>query len=60
MRSSLIAALHITTTAVAEPAAGRATVIDGDTPDIGGRCFRLHGIDPPESGPSCLDVRQAG
>lgn len=33
--------------------AGRASVIDGDTIEIAGRRFRLHGIDAPESGQSC-------
>jgi endonuclease YncB( thermonuclease family) len=34
---------------------GRASVIDGDTIDIGGRRIRLHGIDAPETGQTCRD-----
>ena len=33
--------------------AGRVRVIDGDTVDIDGVRWRLHGIDAPESGQSC-------
>jgi endonuclease YncB( thermonuclease family) len=38
--------------AQAEPT-GRATVIDGDTIEIGGRSIRLFGIDAPESRQTC-------
>jgi endonuclease YncB( thermonuclease family) len=34
---------------------GVASVIDGDTIEIHGRRVRLHGIDAPESGQTCLD-----
>ncbi len=32
---------------------GRATIVDGDTLDIGGKRIRLHGIDAPESEQTC-------
>lgn len=37
----------------AEKLSGRATVIDGDTIDIGGTHVRLEGIDAPEASQSC-------
>ena len=33
---------------------GRPRVVDGDTIDVGGARVRLHGIDAPESGQSCV------
>lgn len=35
---------------------GRATVIDGDTIEIGGKRIRFDGIDAPESRQTCLDA----
>lgn len=43
--------------ALAQPIAGQATVIDGDTIEIAGTRIRLHGIDAPESGQRCEDAR---
>jgi len=37
-----------------DPIIGRASVIDGDTLEIHGKRIRLHGIDAPENGQSCL------
>ncbi len=37
---------------------GTATVIDGDTLDVHGTRIRLHGIDAPESGQTCLDANE--
>ena len=36
--------------------AGVASVIDGDTIEIHGQRIRLHGIDAPEGGQTCLDA----
>lgn len=38
----------------AETITGRASVVDGDTIEIHGTRIRLHGIDAPESGQSCV------
>jgi endonuclease YncB( thermonuclease family) len=40
--------------AAGQPAvSGRATVIDGDTIEVRGKRFRLHGIDAPEGAQTC-------
>ncbi|MBF9234613.1 thermonuclease family protein [Microvirga alba] len=44
--------------AQAQPIAGQASVIDGDTIEIAGTRIRLHGIDAPESGQICQDARE--
>lgn len=55
MRSILIAAFLLLSLSAAAGAAtvGTASVIDGDTLDIHGQRFRLHGIDAPESAQLC-------
>ena len=40
--------------AYAEPLAGRASVIDGDTIEIHGTRIRLEGLDAPESRQTCM------
>lgn len=40
-----------------EPIVGRASVIDGDTLEIRGTRFRLHGVDAPESSQPCTDAK---
>lgn len=52
--ATLAAILCLAATAVsAEPLAGRASVIDGDTIEIHGIRIRLEGIDAPESRQTC-------
>ena len=41
---------------VAEPLAGRVSVIDGDTIELHGKRVRLFGIDAPEGGQTCQDA----
>lgn len=43
----------------ADDIVGRATVIDGDTIEIGGTRIRFDGIDAPESRQTCLDAAGA-
>ncbi|MBD8901395.1 thermonuclease family protein [Methylobacterium bullatum] len=50
-----VGALSLAPAFAAEPITGRASVVDGDTLDIGGTRIRLHGIDAPESGQLCQD-----
>ena len=61
-RFSLILVLALAAITVAVPAAsteiaGLARVIDGDTLAINTHRIRIHGIDAPETGQSCLDTR---
>lgn len=51
----LALALMLTSAVAAEPIAGRASVTDGDTIEIGETKIRLHGIDAPESAQICQD-----
>ncbi|TXN22383.1 thermonuclease family protein [Methylobacterium sp. WL19] len=52
---ALFLVLSLAPAFAAEPITGRASVVDGDTLDIGGTRIRLHGIDAPESGQLCQD-----
>lgn len=49
-----LAFLVVTSVPVYANASGAARVIDGDTIDVGGQVIRLHGIDAPENGQSCM------
>lgn len=51
---SILAAALMAVSAVSTPVfAGSARVVDGDTLEINGVTYRLHGIDAPEAGQSC-------
>lgn len=53
---ALLACLLLPPSALADPAVvGRASVVDGDTIDIGGERVRLNGVDAPESWQRCED-----
>jgi endonuclease YncB( thermonuclease family) len=55
---SLVATLLVATPALAD-SAGRLTVIDGDTFDIGGTRVRLFGVDAPEQDQTCTATNGA-
>ncbi|TXN21426.1 thermonuclease family protein [Methylobacterium sp. WL19] len=55
---ALVLVLSLAPAFAAEPITGGASVVDGDTLDIGGTRIRLHGIDAPESAQLCN--RKAG
>ena len=48
-----LAALWPGSSAASELVSGEATVVDGDTVELGGRAFDLYGIDAPELGQRC-------
>lgn len=53
----LVPSLLLAYPALAETAiTGRASVIDGDTIEIGGERIRFNGVDAPESRQPCLDA----
>ena len=53
---ALLAAITLACPTAAQTAlTGPARVIDGDTVEVQGHRIRLHGIDAPESGQTCMD-----
>lgn len=50
---SLIAIAVLVASSATASYAGQARVVDGDTLEISGRTYRLHGIDAPESAQNC-------
>ena len=57
MKVALALALVLLATSAA---AQTATVVDGETLHMGGRAYRLHGIDAPDAHQTCLDGWPAG
>ena len=53
MLRSVFPLLLLISAAYAEPIAGQATVIDGDTIEVHGERIRLNGVDAPESRQDC-------
>lgn len=53
MKPLLLAAITSISLFIATASAAAVRVVDGDTIDIDGRVFRLHGIDAPEAGQKC-------
>ena len=53
---SVLVLLMIVTTGVAAELSGRASVVDGDTIEVGDTTVRLYGIDAPEAGQKCNQV----
>lgn len=56
--STVFAAIMMMACIANASAAETVAVIDGDTIDIGGTRYRLHGIDAPEAGQTC--AKQGG
>ncbi len=52
--AAIVAVISAATPVLAVEFAGTATVVDGDTIDVGGTRLRLFGIDAPESGQRCV------
>lgn len=53
MKLTVATAALITAIAMGAASAVTATVVDGDTIEMGGTTYRLHGIDAPEAGQKC-------
>jgi endonuclease YncB( thermonuclease family) len=52
---AMVSLMLMASPAIAEPLAGQASIIDGDTLEIHGTRIRLWGIDAPESSQFCRD-----
>jgi endonuclease YncB( thermonuclease family) len=59
LTSALVSVMMIATSASAEPLAGQASILDGDTLEMHGARIRLWGIDAPESNQLCRNDESA-
>lgn len=56
MKASICGTLMFGLTLLAAQASERNRVVDGDTVEVSGIVYRLHGIDAPEAGQKCSSV----
>ncbi|RYG08363.1 MAG: thermonuclease family protein, partial [Caulobacteraceae bacterium] len=59
MITAFVTAVALQSSMPVAPLIGRATVIDGDTLEIGSQRVRLWGVDAPEGRQSCMRDGQA-
>ena len=57
IRAASLVLLFLSLPATAENFTGKATLVDGDTIEIGEQVIHLHGIDAPEMDQFCTDKK---